>query len=123
MLAVFHAAAAAAMAGCCRACGFSAEQHSTANVGSPHKTPQLRETAGGFPTSARVQMGRFIFKGNSSFFFLFFLFSSLFLTSEVALKDFGEGMGGEGGGFYFLASNLLRKPEFCTCITLKAEAG
>lgn len=65
-----------------------------------HKTHQLRETTGGFPTSARVQMGRFIFKGKSFFFFFFF---PLFLTSEVALKGFGEGwrLGGRGRILFF----------------------
>lgn len=31
--------------------------------------------------------------------------------------------GGGGGKVFFLASDLLKKPEFCTCIMLKAEAG
>lgn len=86
-----------------------------------HKTHQLRETTGGFPTSARVQMGRFIFKGKSFFFFFFSPYSShLKWLWKVSVR--AEGLG-EGEGFYFLASDLLRKPEFCTCITLKAEAG
>lgn len=85
-----------------------------------HKTHQLRETTGGFPTSARVKMGRFIFKGKSFFFFFFPYSSHLKWLWKVSVR--AEGLG-EGEGFYFLASDLLRKPEFCTCITLKAEAG
>lgn len=74
---------------------------------------------GSFTTSVRFQKGRFIFKGNSFF---------TFLTSEVALKGFGEVWWFlffflEGGEVFFLASDLLKKPEFCTCIMLKAEAG
>lgn len=55
---------------------------------------------------------------------LLFPFSS-FSCLKVALKGFSEGWGlwGEGEDFIFLASDPLKKPAFCTCIMLKAEAG
>lgn len=48
--------------------------------------------------------------------------------SEAALKGFGEVLVGFswGGGQVreiFLVFNPAKKPKFCTCITLKAEAG
>ena len=88
-LAVFHAAAAAAMAGCCRARGFSAEQHNTANIGSPTKRINFGRRQADSQQVHAFKWGD-LFSKESPFFFFFF-FSPLFLTSEVALKGFGEG--------------------------------
>lgn len=84
--------------------------------------PQNASTSGDdrrIPNKCTRSNGEIYFQRKVLFFF--FPYSShLKWLWKVSVR--AEGLG-EGEGFYFLASDLLRKPEFCTCITLKAEAG